>query len=241
MPISNCDFCDELSLGRENAFARLYGTDPSSRILFRNENFAVIPSLGQIVEGYLLIVPTKHYTALADLPSELHEELPLLCLDVRSMLSQVYGPALFFEHGIRGTQAGGCGVEHAHLHAVPFTSFREPFEELKTHHCFKGIDSISELSQQVSLDSPYLYYEQTNGQAWVCETETIPSQYVRKLLAQSIGNESWDWRVSRREQALLSSISRLSGFFVGDSVVRAPTLEDSSAQIASAVAAGVVL
>src|SRR5205823_2407152 len=103
------------------------------------------------------------------------------------------------------------------------------------------IESISELSQQVSPNSPYLYYEQTNGQAWVCETERIPSQYLRKLLAQSIGSESWDWRESGREQALLSSVLRLSDFFVGDSVVRAPALEDSSAQIASAVAAGVVL
>jgi diadenosine tetraphosphate (Ap4A) HIT family hydrolase len=233
MPITSCDFCNELSQGKENAFARLYGTAPSSRMLFRSENFAVLPSLGQIVEGYLLIIPTKHYMAMADISLELQEELSRLCVRVRSALSQAYGPALFFEHGIRGTQAGGCGVDHAHLHAVPFDSAREPINELTKNHRLRTIDSISELTQRVSPNSPYLYYEQTNGQAWVCETECIPSQYVRKLLAESIGIESWDWRVSGRKQTLLSSISRLSGFFVGDS-------EDSPSQIASAVAAGVV-
>jgi len=177
---------------------------------------------------------------MADLPSELQTELSRLCGRVRSALSQVYGPALFFEHGIRGAQAGGCGVEHAHLHAVPFDSAREPIVELKKNNSLKMIDGISELGEQVSPNSPYLYYEQTNGQAWVCEAERIPSQYVRKLLAQSIGIESWDWRACGKEQSLLSSISRLSGFFRSDSVASATTLDDTSNQTAlAAVAASV--
>jgi diadenosine tetraphosphate (Ap4A) HIT family hydrolase len=235
MPISNCDFCDELSKGKENAFARVYGS--LSRVLFDNENFVVMPSLGQIVEGYVLIVPTKHYTAMADMSSDLHEDLTRVCLRVRNSLAQVYGPALFFEHGVRGTEAGGCGVEHAHLHAVPFDAAREPIDELKKNHSFRMIESISELNQRVSPNSPYLYYEQTNGQAWVCETEHIPSQYVRKLLAESIGIESWDWRVSGREQSLLRTITRLSEFLRSDPPMMSEALEDSSPQTPFTLAA----
>src|SRR5438105_13826524 len=91
MRMSNdcCDFCDEFSAGRENSFVRIYGPDLESRILFRSTDFAVVPSLGQIVEGYLLIVPTTHFTAMADLPAELQEELLRLSLRVSSVLSQV--------------------------------------------------------------------------------------------------------------------------------------------------------
>jgi hypothetical protein len=129
-------------------------------------------------------------------------------------------------------------VEHAHLHAVPFNAASEPINEIKKTQCLKMIAGVSELSQRVSPNSPYLYYEQTNGQAWVCETEHIPSQYVRKLLAQSVGAEAWDWRVCGREQALLSSISRLSSFFVGDSV-REVSHDGIASQAELAAAAGV--
>jgi diadenosine tetraphosphate (Ap4A) HIT family hydrolase len=216
MPIISCDFCDEFSEGEENTFASIYKSDPKSRVLCGTPNFAVVPSLGQIVEGYLLIVPIKHYTAMADLPAELLGELSSLCLRVRNALSEVYGPALFFEHGIRGNQSGGCGIDHAHMHAVPFTGVSEPIEELKKSHSLKLISGILEIDQQVAPNSPYVYYEQTNEQAWACEIDFIPSQYLRKILAESLGINSWDWRECGREQALITSLERLSQFFNGD-------------------------
>ena len=62
-----CDFCDELSGGSENSFSRIYKRELESRVLFHSDEFAVIPSLGQIVEGYLLVLPIKHFKALGDL------------------------------------------------------------------------------------------------------------------------------------------------------------------------------
>src|SRR5262249_44778349 len=132
----NCDFCDELSDGWDNAFTRIYARNPRSRVLFRSEHFSVVPSLGQIVEGYLLILPIRHYTALADMPSQLTTELLALCNQVRRGLAKAYGPCLFFEHGVRALGTGGCGIEHAHLHAVPFAPLRDPIQRLKALHSF---------------------------------------------------------------------------------------------------------
>lgn len=215
MSINNCDFCDELSGGNDNAFVRIYRQQPESRVLFRSENFAVVPSLGQVTEGYLLIVPVSHYTALADMPPDLITELLHLNVQLRIDLSKAYGPCLFFEHGIRGKQAGGCGIDHAHMHAVPFTCSREPIEELKRNHSLRSIGGIGDIHREVSPNSPYLYYEETNGQAWTCEIGVIPSQYIRKLLAESLGVNSWDWRECGREQALVSSLARLAESFSG--------------------------
>jgi len=235
---NNCDFCDEFSAGNDNAFAKIYAQQLKSRIVLRSENFAVMPSLGQIVEGHTLIVPVRHYTALADMPAQIVDEVSELCLRVRSTLAESYGPTVFFEHGVRGTQAGGCGVDHAHLHAVPFACAIEPIEQLKRSHPLKSVVGISDVNKQVSPDLPYLYYEQTDGRAWTCEVDFIPSQYLRKMVAESLGVGAWDWRECGREPALLSSISRLSALFLGDSV-RTPALKESATQTASA-AAGIV-
>src|SRR5207253_952486 len=59
-----CDFCDEFAGGLRNAFAKLYGDLIQARTLVATKEFRVIPSLGQIVEGYLLVVPAKHYATL---------------------------------------------------------------------------------------------------------------------------------------------------------------------------------
>jgi diadenosine tetraphosphate (Ap4A) HIT family hydrolase len=235
MFIHNCDFCDELSGGSNNAFAKIYKQQPRSRILYRSQSFVLLPSLGQIAEGHLLIVPTRHHTALADMSSSSVDELSEFRNFVRLGLAQAYGPTVFFEHGIRGTQSGGCGIDHAHMHAVP-TSLSKPMEALRKNHLFKPIVNFSEITQQVSPNSPYLYYEETSGEAWTCEVDFIPSQYLRKLLAESIGTDSWDWRKCGREEALITSLERLSEFFY---LKRSSLNEDSlPSRSAKAVIAG---
>lgn len=211
-----CDFCNEFTGGLENSFTARYSGELRSRIIARTQNFNVLPSLGQIVEGYLLIVPVKHYTALADLPTQLVQELSQLCGRVRRALSVTYGPALLFEHGVRAGQSGGCGIDHAHLHAVPFATAREPIEELKHRHSFKVIGGLSGVNGEVPQGSSYLYYENLSEQPCVFDVDFMPSQYVRKLLAQSLGIDLWDWREYGREKALASSIARLSEFFSDD-------------------------
>jgi diadenosine tetraphosphate (Ap4A) HIT family hydrolase len=213
MSVHNCDFCEEFSGCNENAFSRIYGQELKSRRLLHSQGFVIVPSLGQIVEGHLLIVPVWHYTAFADIPTHLLAQFSQLYERVRSALSYVYGPVLFFEHGVRGTRSGGCGIDHAHMHALPFTGVNEPIEDLKRKHSFKPVRSISEINQQVSANSPYIYYQQTNGLAWTGEVDFIPSQYLRRILAESLGINSWDWRESGREQALIDSFERLSESF----------------------------
>lgn len=220
IPTGKCDFCNEFSGGLENSFTARYHSELRSRIVVRTQNFNVLPSLGQIVEGYLLIVPVQHYTALADLPTQLVPELSRLCGRVRRALSSTYGPCLLFEHGVRAGQSGGCGIDHAHLHAVPFACAREPIEELKHRHSFKFIGGISEINDEVPPSSSYLYYENLSGQPCVFDVDFMPSQYVRKLLAESMGIDLWDWREYGSEQALVSSLVRLSDAFGGHSALR---------------------
>ncbi|PYU33171.1 MAG: hypothetical protein DMG28_09070 [Acidobacteria bacterium] len=209
-----CDLCDEFSGGTRNTFSRIYAHDSKRRILLRSEEFVVIPSLGQIVEGYLLVVPTTHRTALGDIPDESLEELRRLCGRVRAVLECEYGSCIFFEHGTRLADVGGCGVYHAHLHAFPFPSFLgDPVNSLRSKFPYRELGDLSEIKRQTEGLAAYLFYQNSHAESYVFETGVLPSQYVRKLLAEALNKDDWDWRTVGREEQLLATISRLSNYF----------------------------
>jgi diadenosine tetraphosphate (Ap4A) HIT family hydrolase len=210
--VSDCDFCDEFVGETRNAFAKRYGDDLSDRVLIGTDRFRVVPSLGQIVEGHLLIVPMMHCRALADMPSEDINRLKDFCEQVRSTLRDVYGECVFFEHGIRSEGSGGCGIDHAHMHAVPVTA--DGVLAALTHE-FGGssIQSLSDIKNTLGTNSSYLFFENASAQRYVFPVKNLPSQYMRRLVAESIGKSDWDWRACGHEPELISTVKRLSPLF----------------------------
>ncbi|HJT67068.1 MAG TPA: HIT domain-containing protein [Pyrinomonadaceae bacterium] len=205
-----CEFCNEFSGGNENSFSVRYGNIQASRVVLSTPNFRIVPSLGQLVEGYLLIVPVQHFTALADIPDSFVAELIELCSVVRNALSQLYGTPFFFEHGIRTKGSGGCGIDHAHLHAVPTTGITyEPIRQIQKAHPLRNISGVRDLKMSASSGS-YIYYGEADGQHWVAPSTFMPSQYIRQLISQSLGNDAWDWRQYGIEQRLIDSVRVLS-------------------------------
>ncbi len=97
-PRAKCDFCNEFSGKPGNAFQRIYAGTPESRVLFRSNQFVVMPSLGQILEGYLLVLPIKHFKALSDLPGLLLEEFAAISECVGKILKGA--PFLSFLPGL---------------------------------------------------------------------------------------------------------------------------------------------
>ena len=206
--MNRCDFCDEFAGGSENAFAHRYA-QADDRIILASASFRVIPTLGQIVEGHLLIVPLRHFCAMADLPSSMIEEFNDVCGRVRSALTDAYGECVFFEHGVRGSGSGGCGIDHAHMHAVPVAA--KGFLDVLTRE-FGGcaINDLAEIQKVVKQESSYLFFEDSSAGRHVFPVTELPSQYMRKLVADSIGKPDWDWRKCGQEPELFSTLERLT-------------------------------
>jgi ATP adenylyltransferase len=119
--MSECTFCAEL-LGKEtnNLLRVVLGEGYTTRVVRESKNFVVLPTIGPIVEGYLLIVPKQHYLSFGHIPAQHFREFMNLKEETRQVLREVYTTPIFFEHGpISESKRGGCSVEHAHLHAVP--------------------------------------------------------------------------------------------------------------------------
>jgi diadenosine tetraphosphate (Ap4A) HIT family hydrolase len=202
-----CEFCDEFAGGISNSFSTLYGN--TGRIILSSENFNVIPTIGQIVDGYLLIVPKAHYRALADLPTGLREELKALMRVFHAASEAGYGTHVMFEHGTRTSSSGGCGIAHAHMHIVPLAQLNDPIEIMKCTYPFKIIESFEQIAEE-PFGSSYLYYEDTSLKKHVFQTDYLPSQYVRRLVARAVGSEDWDWRDAKQEKRLADTIAFFS-------------------------------
>ncbi len=208
-----CDFCDELRGGLKNSFCQLYSEDPKSRILFRSSQFAVIPSLGQIMEGYLLMVPVNHFKALCDMAEAGVDELAIIAGSVGEILRRFYGPYILFEHGARSEDAGGCGIYHAHLHATPLCGIQDPGNRLKTSFPYVQLSTLAEIRNKGSLLASYLLYQDSAARLYLFDTGALPSQYMRKVLADALHQPNWNWRTAGREERLLTTIDRLSREF----------------------------
>jgi ATP adenylyltransferase len=69
--------------------------------------------------GHILIVPYRHISSLADLPSEEAAEMMFLAQRVETALRTVYRPD-GLNLGMNLGEAGGAGIAgHIHMHALP--------------------------------------------------------------------------------------------------------------------------
>jgi diadenosine tetraphosphate (Ap4A) HIT family hydrolase len=204
-----CEFCDEFSGGTRNAFVDRYQDDAGDRTIFETKGFKVVPSLGQFVQGYLLMIPKEHRCALADLPAESLRELEQLKTALIGALRSKYGGYVLFEHGARTENSGGCGISHAHLHAVPLPVEQDPLEALRASFRHQEISRISEI-RNIPPECSYLYYEDVRGGCHVFYPAFLPSQFMRRLIAERLGLERWDWRSSGREDSVLATRSDVS-------------------------------
>ncbi len=206
----DCPYCKEFEEGK----LEIRGEDLGSRILFESDNFLVFPSLGQIVEGYLLIATKKHYIGMAEVPKILYPELEKVQEKVRKVLTENYSSPLFFEHGaVSEFKRGGCCIEHAHLHSVPVEL--DILEDLAKHFKCSQISSFSELKIQSETQTPYFFLQDNSGRRYLFQVpEVVPSQYIRQIIAKKLNcGEKWDWRSYLGLEELKKTLEKLRGRF----------------------------
>lgn len=202
--LEDCRFCNEFQIGKTEFMG-----DVLERILFQSDNFYVFPSLGQIVEGYLLISPKEHYISIAQLPDKLYNELEEVQEKTIKILVREYQEPIFFEHGpISEREKGGCCIAHAHLHAVPAKA--DLLKRLEKHFSYFKISLYNELPK----DMQYLFFQNNQRERFVIPIrEIIPSQYLRQLLASELNIKKWDWRLYPEFGRVKNVIKKLRGKF----------------------------
>jgi len=203
---SGCRLCD--------VEHRCWSRNPWDRILWESADFLALPTLGAIVEGWLLIVPKDHYLCAGALQSELLPELDRFLRSVTHRVEREYGQTAVFEHGPSCVgEPVGCTVDHAHIHIVPIR-----------HNLMEGARDLAPRTLQwrraAGLEDardfhmrrlPYLYVEQPRGIAHIATGPGIPSQLFRKVVAKFMGvPERYDWRRFPETRNIEATIEKLS-------------------------------
>ena len=181
--------------------------------LFESANFVVLPSLGSLVQGWLLLVPKKHFICMGALPDDLAREMEYMKRTITARLSLKYGAVCAFEHGPSALDHKvGCSVDHAHLHMVPLnfdltraaTRFMPPdaeWVEATWEDCRAAFEKRED----------YLYLEQPVGVGRIALHSNFGSQIFRKAIASRLGVPGeFSWRDYPQVEVIQETIRAIS-------------------------------
>lgn len=165
------------------------------RLIYENNHFYIIATLGQITNGgYVLLVPKKHVLCIGameywEISGVINEAVWIQC-----HISQEYNCCpIMFEHGIVGQT-----IQHAHLHFVPAPlrlteRIRKDFPKAK----MDIVPDLYWLREMYSSQGrrPYLFWKDSSHEFTICWNPPVPPAYLRMIIAEMLGcPERGDWR-----------------------------------------------
>lgn len=172
-----------------------------NRTIYKSKNFFVMPTVGEFIKAYLLIIPFEHVMSLAELSPNFYQEFLNVLDDVTTILKLTY-PVNDFLVWENGTGNGGIGkakssIVHSHIHIAPSKLDIKKIQELS------GFDLTKIRYRDLSLygNHSYLLVKGSNNEEWWINDNPnlyIPRQYVRQLIAEEyeFTGDSWNWRTN---------------------------------------------
>ncbi|MCF2144469.1 MAG: NUDIX domain-containing protein [Candidatus Heimdallarchaeota archaeon] len=201
---NDCVFCRISAKKTENFY---------DKVLYETENLIVIPALGAIVEGYLIIATKEHYKSFSKVNSKIINELKTLIQKLSRILSKYYIKPIFFEHG-EVNEKVGTSIVHAHIHALPCTLDVHFFEPLLQNANKIVIDDLIELQKQEEKNKSYLFFMNQKEKMFVYEVFNLPSQFLRRIVATKVlKSELWDWRKHKLLELTRKTIDKIRSEF----------------------------
>ena len=181
--------------------------------LIETENFKVIPTLGSLVEGWVLVVPKKHYLSFGYLEEYLFTELNYIHNKVIKTLQILYNDdVIVFENGALDLGSFiGCGVDYAHIHYVPLKlDIKYLVNEFYGNNIkWEKITTLGRMKYKIEKSKPYLFIEENNRDRYICEIHQPYSQLIRKFIANQVGKSSqYDWKEYSFEENITKTIDK---------------------------------
>ncbi|NEQ48514.1 MAG: HIT domain-containing protein [Leptolyngbya sp. SIO3F4] len=196
----------------------------------QSKNFKVLSDIAPLQEGHLLISTIKHYYSLSDLDMNALSELSRVTDWVYHILTQVYGgTVVFFEHGMSSNcNLSACGVEHAHLHAIPLNEEKHPiFSQTLRNFLAKTIMAEKLICVPIydfrhlkaAQNRNYLLLKDIDcSMKLYLSSSQFPSQLLRRYMSEYIGLPfQYNWQLFMDEEKAQKTTTSLRSQF-GDSI-----------------------
>ena len=191
--MDNCSFCNL-------DFTKLENT-----IIEETKNFYILPTLGSICEGYLLIIPKKHINSMSE--TKYRGELIDLMEKYRKIFFNLYGKyPIIFEHGTASIDsASSASITHAHIHIVNHNYCNEYkiLNELK----FVKVNKKDYFSIK---NKSYIFYISSNNDYYISYNFPSLSQLMRIYIARDLNlNIEYNWRKFEFKENIEKTIKKL--------------------------------
>jgi len=173
-------------------FCNIDKSRPENTIIEESDNFIVLPTIGALVEGYLMIVSKKHINSMSELKENEKIEYEFLIEKYRNKFKNIYNKfPIVFEHGspINDSDMKASSVMHAHTHIVNHKFINE--ESIVKNLNFKILENLNYLSKEQN----YIMYINPENICYVSYNFEPVSQMMRKIIAKDLGYENkFDWK-----------------------------------------------
>ncbi len=183
----------------------------NERTVYQSKSFFVLPTIGQFINGYLLVIPFEHLMSNAELDTERIKEFQTVLQDVEYLLKLTYNASniLVWENG---SGNGGIGkakdsVVHSHVHLCPSQYTSEKIMEVSGF----PFETITLGKLKDYSEHSYLLIRTPDYNIWKINNNPnlyIPRQYVRQLIAEEYGlpGESWNWRTHHFSEKMYQTV-----------------------------------
>jgi len=160
--------------------------------LMETPRFVVIPSLGPLVPGHVMVVSKSHFSSLASMGSEAILEYEGLAARLRTAPFLADRLPLEAEHGSTGGDKAGACVIHTHVHWMPgMGRFWNEFAQKLSQR------AETDLFELRDREVPYIFARAGTEHA-IFRAEGLRSQTVRKILCELMDRDDSDWTQSPR-------------------------------------------
>lgn len=196
-----CNICLEFSGAQAPLHVEMIPGSDTDRRLLESLNFVVVPSIGALRAGHVLVLPKLHAFGTLRLTPEMIRECETLVRQCANRLHDLYGePVIVFEHGSTPAPASrrsSC-VAHAHIHLLPGPKdFVQHITEVRSRPRSAWL-ALNTLAARAPLPDDYLLVglAEPHVQLFLRRSSSeIPSQFFRQAYAEFANlSTSWDWR-----------------------------------------------
>jgi diadenosine tetraphosphate (Ap4A) HIT family hydrolase len=174
--------------------------------LYSSANFVVIPSVGPIAPGHVMVVSRLHLPNLASVgASEIYEYNSLVGFVAKRKPYSSSG-LLEAEHGSSQHDSGGACITHVHINLIPgFGSFANMFDGR-----LPQMEIDANLGTLKPSAAPYILMRGLSV-VRLYKAQAVPSQLIRRVLFEKMGRDDWDWGIFPRHEVVGETL-RIWGF-----------------------------
>lgn len=177
-------------------------------IIEETEYFYILPTLGSLVDGYILIVTKRHINSMSELNENELIEYKNIIEKYQNLFKKIYNKTpIVFEHGTpnQNSEMKANSVTHAHTHIVNINFSNE--KEILEKYNFKEINDFKEINKNMN----YIKYI-SNNKIYITYNFPSVSQLMRILIAEELNyKDKFDWKKERFDENIISTIERIKG------------------------------